>query len=111
MTEDEYIKNAVKRTRRSNGGGQPNNMIGNRGNKKKNKINAENIKYGYELMWHSRHLYFFIVRFMIFLYQSSIEVEELLFLLSFFRIKMILILVVLYFQKIGPNRSLLPKTR
>jgi hypothetical protein len=49
MTEDEYIKNAVKRTRRSNGG-QPNNMIGNRGNKKKNKINAENIKYGYELM-------------------------------------------------------------
>jgi hypothetical protein len=50
MTEDEYIKNAVKRTKRSNGSGQPNNMIGNRGNKKKNKINAENIKYGYELM-------------------------------------------------------------
>lgn len=47
MTEDEYIKNAIKRTKKNDNSIHPNRMIGNRGNKKKNKMNADNIKYGY----------------------------------------------------------------
>ena len=51
MTEDQFIKNAVKKTKKNTGNqGLANRMIGNRGNKMKNKVNAENIKYGYELM-------------------------------------------------------------
>ena len=50
MTEDQFIKNAVKKTKKNDGFNLANRMIGNRGNKKKNKIDAENIKYGYELM-------------------------------------------------------------
>ncbi len=49
MTEDEFIKHAVKKSRRNNNGGEANRMQGNRGNKKKNRMNAESIKYGYEM--------------------------------------------------------------
>lgn len=48
MTEDEFIKNAVKRIRRKDNTSQATRMIGNRGNKKKNRMNADNIKFGYE---------------------------------------------------------------
>lgn len=47
MTEDEYIKNAVKRIKRKDNISQATKMLGNRGNKKKNRMNAENIKFGY----------------------------------------------------------------
>lgn len=40
MTEDEYIKNALKTNKKKLQQSQANKMIGNRGNKKKNRANA-----------------------------------------------------------------------
>lgn len=48
MTEDEYIKNALKRPKKKNGHSETMKMLGNHGSKKKNRTNAENVKYGYE---------------------------------------------------------------
>lgn len=42
MSEEEYIKNAVKRSVHKNG--NPSNKVGNRGNKKKDKTNSQAIK-------------------------------------------------------------------
>ena len=50
MTEDQFIKNAVKRSKKTYNPNSANNQQGNRGNKNRNKEKAESIKHGYQML-------------------------------------------------------------